>query len=283
MQGHKSTEQTLNSVTYYGGLASLKIVAINPTGEEVKKILGIEELKKEPEYTNITIKNGNGVESTFNKITFYLSNDQTVITDKKNDMGVPIRAKEKITVRLEFLVSDDWDIASTGTERTINSLGISTWQSIAKVKANENMVWFSKNEPLHQARKGEADLLTFMREYLNLGAKEECNFKDAVKLLGGDVTELKQIIKPWAATNEVVVLLGMVTKEDKSYQTVYGRCFSRPTAKTPATKFNKALNEDYGEFKTNYPKSLELSYVIEAVTSDAPDSTTTPAVTSNWV
>jgi len=282
MQGNNSNEQVLNTIMYYGGLANLKIIALNPTGEELRKILNVEDLKKEPEYINIMIKSTDGTEQAYNKIVFYLSNVLPVLTGKKNEFGVPITENATILCRKEFLVAPRQDIASTGAMRTINNLGDNTWQSIEKLKANEKMNWFSKEEPLHHAFVGEALLLKFMREYLNLETKSSCTFANVEKIMNGDLSEIRASIKPWVATNMVTCLLGAKKDGEKVFQQVYGKCFSRPTVKNSVEKFRKALNEPYGDFDAIYPSDLVLSY-IDTSEEDKPDAPSAAPSTKSWV
>jgi hypothetical protein len=284
IKGNDSKEQVLNSIVYYGGLAKLKVVAINPTGDVLKQMYNIEELKEEPKYTDIVLKTEEGVENTYNKVVLHLANDQMVLTDKKDLAGNFIRAKETIKTRLEFLVSPEFDIARTGSVRTINALGNDSWQSEEKMLANEKMAWFTKYVPMHQAKKGEVALLNFVRNWMNVGSKDNCNFADYTKIAKGDVTELKSMAKSFP-NNEITVLLGVKKADNgKLYQTVYNKCYSRPTAKTPKDIFNKSLDDTYGEFDAIYPSNLELAYVSLNNDADKPDDAVSAAPsTSSWV
>jgi hypothetical protein len=273
---------------YYGGIANMRVVAINPTGDILKQMYNLDDLKEEPKYTEIPIKDNEGLETIYSKVVFHLQGEQFVITDKKDPAGNPVRTKETIKTRLEFLINNEDKIASTGAPLTINALGNSSYQSVEKMMANPKMNWFTKEGPMHQAKVGEVELLEFVRNWMNLGSKDKCNFDNFEAFVKGDVTELKGLAKQ-RPTNEVTVLLGgnVVTKngEDKMYQTVYKKAFSRPTAKNHKKIFNDALNESYGDFKAIYPADLELAYVTLPAQDSTPDAAavaTTP-VNNNWV
>jgi hypothetical protein len=288
IKGNDSKEVVVGSIVYYGGIADVRVVAINPDGETLKKVYNLDDLKEEPKYTDITFKNEEGIEETYNKIVFHVQGEQAVITNKKDMNGIAIRAKETIKTRIEFLVRDEFKIASTGSVLTINALGNSSYQSEEKMLANPKMAWFTKYTPMHQAKIGEVELLEFVRNWMNVGSKDICNFDNYALIAQGNVGELIAMAKA-RPTNEVTVLLGAKESTDKDgkpvlYQTVYKKVFSRPTAKNKKDIFNKALNDNYGEFKALYPSNLELTYIEKETESDKPDAgLSAPASTNGWV
>jgi hypothetical protein len=288
IKSNDSKDVVVNSIVYYGGLANMRVVAINPDGETLKKMYNLEELKQEPEYMGVVIKDNEGAEQTYNKVVFHLQGEQFVITDKKDLAGNPIKVKEMIKTRVEYLVKDELKFASTGAPLTINALGNSSWQSEEKMLANPKMAWFTKYVPMHQGKVGEIELLEFVRNWMNVGSKDNCNFADFTAIANGNINELVAMAKA-RPNNEVTVLLGVNVKgegtDKKGYQVVYKKHVSRPTIKNPKEGFNKAMGELYGEFKALYPNDLNLAYVTINDDSDSPDQSAAPAVPagSNWV
>lgn len=271
MQGKKQEEFKENSASYYMGLADLKIVAINPNLIELNALLGAT-IEKEPVYKDVSLgKDKDGNEKTANKIVIYLSNKQIVeCTDSKTDTIT--KDVKTVTGRIEFLVKPELELASTGSKRFINSLGNATWsQSLETILANEKMDWFYKNEPIVEAYQGEAALLSFFKAYLYINYDETAGFKNRKSIMETDVTELRQYVKS-VPNNEITCLLGVTVADNgKTYQQIYNKCFTRATAKNPITAFNKALNEQYGEFKAEYSKDFKLREYSATAKLDMPD------------
>lgn len=277
MKGNDSKEKVVASINRYMGLANLSIIAINPTAEEMQKLLGMEELPKEPQYKDIELKDDSSTDGK------RLANKVRLVLRGKNQVKIDTTFQEEtITAMHDIFVSQRPVVSSTGKPKILNGLGVDTWQDLDTLRANERMKWFTKNEPLYQAREGEVELLKIFREYLNLSSKDECRFEDFNKIANGDVSELKKYISKWSG-NAATFLLGVKEVEDKEYQTVYTKCFGRPSVKSTPDKFVKALSEEYGEFKAVYPMDLKLT--IYTKTMDAPDSANTEVAksTSSWV
>jgi hypothetical protein len=289
MKGNDSREQVVGSVVRYMGLAILGIAAVNPSKEELMKLLSMEEEPKDTmyTYTGIKSKDAEGGEKETNKVRLWLRGENLVMTDKTDANGNPVIAKEVITVPYDVFCYPRPAISSKGSSLTLNSLGNSTWQSIEKIESNENMSWFSKHKPLREAMEGEAELIEFFRNFLNLGSRDEAGFENYKAIASGNVDELRKYVSRWGATNAVVVLLGAKIDDKgdnkKVYQAVYQKLVSRPSIKNYKDLFVDALNKPYGEFKAEYPSNLKLQYYTsEAEKPDAAPATT-PTVGGSWV
>jgi hypothetical protein len=265
MKPRSSSEETVKQSKLFTGLANLKVLAVNPNMEELKK-LGIEP-KKEPEYTNIVLGEGS---LPVNKIIFYLGGDIMVY----NKEGIKVKETFRPT-RLEFVVSDREQVSKTNKNQYINKFGLASWNSPEEVAANPKMEWFNK-PPFRKACVGEEILLRFVKNWLNLKPNEdEVAFKDVKKLFGGDITELKQLVKD-AAKNEVTVYLDVKAVEDDKgktnyYQEIYNKEFSRPIISNPQQTFAKTFQEsDWTKPKTPF-KSFDLRVFEQPVKFDTPD------------
>jgi len=282
MKGNDSKEKVVASINRYMGLANLSIIAVNPTAAEMQKLLGMEEEPKEPVYKEIKLKDNDGNEREVNKVRLVLRGINPVHVDTPDGKLAVIN--ETITAMHDIFVSEQLVVSSTGKPKILNGVGNDTWQEIEALKANEKMGWFTKYEPLYQAREGEVELLQIFREFLNLGSKDECKFEDYKKIANGDVSELKKYVSKWSTTNAATFLLGVKEVEDKEYQAVYNKVFGRPSVKSTPEKFIKRLNEEYGEFKAVYPSDLKLRvYTRKLEVPDDNPANSTPATTSSWV
>lgn len=258
--GNDSTTKVLKTINNYTGLANLKVIAINPTKDELSKILGGADVK-EPEYLNLDL-NKDGVLQ--NKIVFWLANKQLVI--QKDGTKAP----EEIKTRVEFLVAPRERMNKEGTKNQIvNRRGQTCWLTVEAINTNDNMSWF-RHEPYHNAFIGEEILLNFVRNWMNLAADADCNFENPTKIFSGDVTELKNMLKA-RPNNEVTVYLDVTSKDDKYYQAVYSKAFSRPLASNPEAVFAKAFKEEYGAPKTKF-KDFTLRVFTPDYNIDSPDS-----------
>jgi hypothetical protein len=283
MKGNDSKEKVVASISRYMGIANLGIIAVNPTAEEIQKLLVLEELPKEPVYKDIKTKDRNDNEQLSNKVRLLLRGTNPILQETPD--GKTAFVNEVVTATFDIFVSDREVVASTGAPRTLNALGVDTWQTVEKIEANEKMAWFSKHKPLYAAREGELELLKVFREFLNIGTRDECKFEDFKKIANGDVSELRRYITKWPQ-NAATFLLGVKESEDgeKEYQTVYGKCFSRPSVKNNTEKFIKALNEEYGDFKAIYPSDLKLKvYTKKLEIPDDNPATTATTSGNGWV
>jgi hypothetical protein len=273
MQGKKQEEFVESTITNFTGLADLRIVAINPTLEELNALQG-SSIEKEPQYVGISLgKDEEGNDKIQNKIVIYLSNNCLVeeLDTKTDNLN---KGTKKVSAKLEFLVSPTFGLSSKGNSQFINGLGNASYsKSLETITNNPKMEWFYKEEPIVQAYVGEAALLDFFKAFLYIGYDEKAGFKNREAIMKGDVTELRNYVKA-VATNEVTCLLGVKEKNGKYYQNVYTKKFTRATMKNSKNAFIKALNEDNGEFKAEYNKDLKLRVYNPTTQIDTPDNET---------
>ena len=192
------------------GLFEANVIAINPTIEEYKDILGMElkEDSKAAEYLGET-KDGN----SYVRIDVWLK-------DLKEEANQPLK--------VSFFLEDKERENKDGTKKQyINSVGMCSWAA----DENDLADWFAKDRDYRVAYTGEEDLYNFMRTWL---ADLDYRDKDTVlqlewkKLIRGNVKDLKdQINGEWAKS--VVALATVIVKdrdgESKEYQGVYNKAF----------------------------------------------------------
>ena len=190
------------------GLFEANVIAINPTAEEFKDILGMElkEDSKAAEYLGET-KDGNN----YLRVDFWLEE---------------VKNKDKFKVSF-FLEDKERENKDQTKNQYINSIGMCSWAA----DENDLAEWFTKGRDFRVAYTGEEDLYNFMRTWLS-----ELDYRDAdtvlqlewKKLMRGNVKDLKdQIDGEWAKS--VVALATVIVKEkdgeSKEYQGIYNKAF----------------------------------------------------------
>lgn len=209
------------------GIAAMKVVAINPTMDEMKA-MGMNP-QKEPEY-----KSTNDAGKTKLRIDFYLAN-----TINK------IRAKASIWMEAQERKSQG------GASQFINAKG-----QVAFPKKGETSIsydWFSQ-EGIRPAYIGEETLISFIKAWANVDSASNCSFDTIAKIVEGDLTEIVALWKT-IPNNEVRVLLGV---KDGKYQDVYTKYFARFT-QVSFEGWKNTLEGQYGEFKNaDYQDDLHL-------------------------
>lgn len=196
-------------VKLYTGVENFKVVAINPSKEELEKMYG-REIKFTPEYVGTTkVTDGDGErEVTQVRLDLFLSNED-----------------DSITTKLQFYVADTHHKSATGKFKVINSFGRSTWLDPEDIKSKEplsHMTWYNL-DGVKIARRGEVELISSLVNLLNLPinldkvsdlseAYARIDKNEWAKIFTGDVTLLRNIIA--GTNNKVGVLLGVKTKGD---------------------------------------------------------------------
>jgi len=209
--GGKKRESSGNGEQYTKrvGLFEANVVAINPTAEEFKDILGMElkEDSKAAEYLGET-KDGNN----YLRVDFWL---QRVNHDDK--------------FKTSFFLEDKERENKDGTKKQyINSIGMCSWAA----DENDLAEWFTKGRDFRIAYVGEEDFYNFVRTWL-----ADLDYRDAdtvlqlewKKLMRGNVKDLKdQIDGEWVKS--VVALATVIVKEkdgeSKEYQGIYNKAFA---------------------------------------------------------
>jgi hypothetical protein len=207
--GGSKRENTGNSeFTKKVGLFEANVIAINPTLEQFKSVLGMEikEDSKAVEYLSES-KDGN----TVLRVDFWLE-------DVKN-------AENKFKVSF-FLEDKERSNKDGSKQQYINNVGTCSWAA----DVNDLPEWFS-NRDYRVANIGEEDLYNFMRTWLG-----ELDYRVATttlqlewkKLMKGNVKDLKdQINGEWCSS--IVAMATVITKEKegeiKEYQGIYNKAF----------------------------------------------------------
>jgi hypothetical protein len=208
IQGEKRERQSSqDSIAKKVGLFEAKVIAINPTTEEFKDVLGID-LKEESKATEYigTSRDGN----TFVRVDIWLE-------ENKN------KDKFKVTFFLEDKERENKDATK---KQYINNIGKCTWAD----DPNNLPDWFT-NRDNRVAFVGEEELYEFLRTWLGeLDYTKETTVLQLEwkKLMKGNLKDLKDQVNGAYCTN-VVALATITTKmkdgENKEYQSIYNKAF----------------------------------------------------------
>ena len=231
----------------YSGLANFKVIAVNPTMEELHG-LGIM-VKQDPNY----FVDLNGTE--YFKLTFWIKNDD-------------------LTTRFDILMNGTERVSQSGKNQWINSIGQATWSD-----GEPTYEWFKK-DGLRKALVGEETLINFTKAWANVANGDEAYFDSIAKIVKGDVAEVKALVK-LLENNEVRLLIGV---KDGKYQTVYTKVFGRVKPQRDDV-FVKNLNDEYGAFNAEFDSTLAWGVFTPQLAVVTPDAETADTVSEDddWV
>jgi hypothetical protein len=235
VSSNNSDVEVAGSVQLFTGIFNFKVIAINPTLEELQGI-GIP-AKKAPEYS-VTIQ-----EEVYNKIVFWCHNPE-----------------KDIKVKFEVLMQPNVRTSKDGSKFMFaNNIGQITWSS--DVPAYD---WWKNPEQTRKAYIGEDTLINFTKAWANVANGGEVSFDTIDKIVHGDVKELREYVKI-LADNQLRLLIGV---KDGKYQVVYNKHFGRLKPMRDDL-FIKSLNEDYGSFNAEYNPDLKpVAYSPSLITAD---------------
>lgn len=267
----------------YIGVGSSHVLAVNPTKEELEGIYG-HEIANSPEYTG----ERDGVP--------YVRIDFIVKTDPEQCDGIETVNKASVFLRNEPAYNRD-----KTKVQVIDDFGNSTWAPVEDAKMNKRIVQASgqdaKIAPKYRmACSGEADLVAFLKAYLNIedvfsyinGAwvmKTENvddykfyleNLRDYFK---GDVSEIKEALA-LQPNNKVKLLYGVRTTDRGQFQSVITRgemVLRNSSSSSALNRLQRAVvnAKGSGAFSDTALEVCPLKeYVIEATDFDSPVETT---------
>ena len=200
-----------NTETKFGkkvGLFEANVIAINPTNEEYKDVLGIE-LGEDSKATNYLGETRDG--NTYLRVDVWMQ-----------------ETKNQENFKVSFFLEDrERENRDQTKKQYINSVGMTSWAD----DENNLFDWFKENREYRVAFIGEEDLYDFLRTWLgqlDYRKAETTLALDWTKLMRGNVKDLKdQVDGEWC--NSIVALATVVTKERDGetveYQGVYNKAF----------------------------------------------------------
>lgn len=237
--GGKQKEQTSNEIVRKVGLFEANVIAVNPSAEEYKEVLGIElkEDSRQTEYLG-TSQDGN----TTLRVDFWLEE-----TKNKN--------RFKVTFFLEDKERENKDATK---KQFINNIGGCSWA----VDENSLPDWF-KGRDYRVANVGEEDFYNFLRTWLG-----KLDYRDAETVLSlewktlmkGNVKDLKAQVDGEYSTPVVALATIKTVEKDgdkKEYQNVYNRAFLPSYALKQFRLVDYNKSDVQASLKSKKPKDLK--------------------------
>ena len=236
----KGAESTEGGFKRYIGVASVKVLALNPTKEELEKLYG-RTLENAPEYIGEAEVGEDKHKVPQVRLDFIVQADPDKYTEAD---GSPLNFINRVSlfVRNEYRENKD-----NTKVQVIDKYVRTAW--VSKEDAKNNVIPTYSNGPANidkdyrPAYYGEEELIKFLIAYLNIPACQrfvdgkwvmndasklpdsEAMLENIPALFKGDFSELRNIIG-YQPNNKVKVMFGIRTADDnKQYQTVYTRMF----------------------------------------------------------
>lgn len=195
----KEKETTGKVFNKYVGLFNANVVAVNPSKEELGKLLGTT-VEKDLDYTSVNDQNG----AKRLTLSFWLKEEAT---------------GNMFNVR--FNLEDTVVESKTGKKQFINTIGTTSY---AEDESHIPEFLTNNGREIRLAKRGEELLYKFLRNWLsNLNYEDPSTelYVDWKKLINGKVSELRDAIDNFE-TQTICCLATIRTADDgKEYQSVY--------------------------------------------------------------
>lgn len=212
IKGNSSDQEVKKEFKQYTGPVQVKVVACNPTQDELQKM---------------------GYKA--DKPVEYLSKDKNENNQVRLDFYVE-SLDGNLKSKAVFFIGENERTESTNTPGNFeftNFYGKHAYGQSAEAIASEK-AWF-KNEGCRRTLAGEADFLDFLQAWGNLGDEDQGTLEDMKALFKGNFKEIQGIVKLLGAN----YLWVMATIKDKKYQNISNKKFGRGKSNRFAADFAK--------------------------------------------
>lgn len=270
-KGQESVES--GNIKKYIGIASCKVLAVNPSKAELEKIYN-RTLENAPEYLGETEINGEKV--SYARIDFIVQADP-------EKYGIDFINKVSIFVRKSYRFNKD-----KTKVQVIDKYGRTVWVTVEQAKAHEIPVYSNGpaniDKDYRPAYVGEEELIKFLIAYVNIPSCQkyidgkwvmndaqslpdsEASLEHIADYFNGKFDELKSIVN-LQPNNKVKILFGIRNADDgRQYQTSFTRMF----LKNSVSDYNKIAKEvkqaqEAGSLSTSEFECSEIhEYSIES-------------------
>lgn len=228
------------------GIAPIKIVAVNPTREQIAALYDVDvEKVKEPNYFM--------EDST--RIDFFYKNHDSITTS--------------LLGKFALFVSNQPRKSQAGKTQYIDSHSKTCWaDSLGDLsERNSKLADYNKLklDKVREALRGEEDLYSLLRAYGNVDTNNSPFMLDNIEaIIKGNVKELREFFEHFnKKEGGVKVLMGV---KDGQYQDVWNSMFLTINGKISDYLRNRITDSNYG-YKHYYGNSFSLK---EFVASDEP-------------
>lgn len=267
----------------YVGVASFRVLGVNPTKAELEAFYGREQ--NEPEYLKDKVDEGDGNKPYKQlRVSFMIQADDPAHVDERNKATRECNAalSEPLKTTVSFFIDSRYDYNGDKTKvRVMDKYGRTAWVTVEQAKNHQIPVY--KNGPAkldaeyHPCFRGEEALTVFILNYLNVTPIETYNrntgtwirnphpedcegnlykIKDYFK---GDISELKEYASMMPA-NCIKLLMG-VDSDDQGRQ--FNNVYTKKTLRNGSKSYTPLKDSvdgdrDYAE-KNNRPYNAVYS------------------------
>ena len=242
-QNASDQEVAGGGIKLYTGITPMSVLAVNPTLTELHAM--DLQFQKEPKYA---VDFGKG---PVQKAVIWLGNEET-------------------KVPLEILITaGPWKSGKNDKYKWYNISGQDVWTEV-QADGTPNPAnfrdWHQDTDTFYQIPRGIDTLTDFVKAWANVASGDECKLDTIDAICQGDMSEIREMIKAFAA-NQVRVL---VYVRDGKYQGIYSEHFGRLRPErndlfTKAMGANLPYSQVPGEFSLPWQ-----TYTPGVATPDAP-------------
>lgn len=240
----EAADENAASFQKYIGVSPVNVIALNPTKEELEKLLG-RTLSKDIEYFG---KDTNGAPQI--RLDFWVKVDP----NWGRQLDVPLQ-------KVSFFISESVMINKDKTKvQVIDKYGNTGW--VTKEQFTEKIVPETSKRlttPYRECYAGEEKLIEFIKKWLNIPdnsiykngswefikdmSKCEAEFKNIKALIKGDIKDLQTLVKKFSSYKIKVCFGVKTTEENKKYQTIYTGLFLKHSSGN-YDRFDVAIKAD---------------------------------------
>lgn len=239
-----SDKPVFKEIKLYTGLCNMKVTAINPSKAE------LEAMGYKPQNDPVYLTKEDDVKKL--RLDFHLS--------------AQVPDGSTIMTKVAFFLEDRYRVNKDGTKSEwINDFGRTAWSADGDVEnPPTGLTWF-ESETARRCHVGEADLHSFLVNWLNIGPDDEAKMDNFLALFSGNYSELRGLLAS-NKDNEVRLLL---TVRDGKYQSVYNRYFDRASNKRTNYWDAHIKNQASSGYalKEDYSNSLKFQEWVEPETT----------------
>ena len=276
-----------SEVTRYIGFAPVKVLAFNPNKAQIKELMGFEP-QEEPVYIGSQDVDGKKVD--YVRLSFVVRTTE----------------EPEVTQMLTYFIRNQYVKGSQSGKYFVGDhYGNTAWATEDVIKAKQTVMYsngpaklIGDYRPLYE---GEIEVIRFLKEFIVLGSpgdtngfnyvdgnwvpmpkadldNNECYFtaEEVQKMFKGDFSTIKDAIA-LQPNNEVKVLFGIRTREDKEYQTIYPRVLRKKSSKLNIISDEITERKQAGALSNQIYEFVPLKeYKVEPTDFAAPAETESP-------
>ena len=274
IKGNLGNKEVTKDLLLHTGIVKAKVLAINPTLEEIQTDLGIN-FEKDPAYLS---EDTDGIKKV--RIDIWLHFLQSYKNSDSKDCKVDTKTKVVF-----FLADRNKENQDKTKFCYINDFGQTCWCLKDEVPAEK---WFNP-QGSRVCYEGEDLLIAFIRSWVNSGRTDDTTI-DVAQLIAGNYKELQDLVKIYGVDEHPpmkAMLCVQKGKDGKFYQNVYNKFFA-PWNTNSIIKWQKYIKQDSrnvpvkaGQGKWSYP--IEEFSELPLIEPDAEATAKTVEDSEKWV